>query len=194
MDPLIGAWICVAVAALPVLFGLYRIYFKQAINVAAFCAVSRKLLEAGNPARFEKILSIVEVPVGDVIRFAWRHRQPPEVPPAGGFDGYRQAERPPSYLERMGPVLRPEVERVRSQIGRAWLWMAPAFVPLPVLFVLLGRPVVAGPWIGAGILTLLALLAIPSVIGQRGQVHTALEQLVPLFERYAGSSNGAKGG
>jgi len=176
--------IVVAVAALPVLFGLFRVHMKNGINAKAFVAVASKLLEADNPDRFEKLLRAADVPLMRLLLYVWEHRWPPEAP-VGGFEGYRAVEAPATYLERLGPAIRPEVERVRSAMLRAWLWTLPAFLTLPVLFFSMGAPSASVPWIIAGVLCLMSLLSLPAMVGQRGDVHTALAQLVPYFERYA---------
>lgn len=185
MDPLLASLLAVGIAAVPVLFGLYAVHMKNGINADAFASVCIKLLDAGNPERFEKLLHAGEMPLMRLIRFVWEHRHVPEAA-APSFEGYRGVERAPSYLERLGPIIKPEVARVRAGYLKAWLWTTPAFATLPVLFVLGGSPRANAPWVIAGVMCLASLVSLITMMGQRGDVHSALAQLAPYFERYAG--------
>ena len=185
MDPHVASLLVVGVAAVPVLLGLYLVHMKNGINAKAFAAMCAKLLEADNPDRFEKLLRVNDTPLVRLVRHVWKHRRPPEAA-LGSFDGYRGAERPPTYLERLGPVIKPEVDRVRTTYLVALLWTLPAFATLPALFFLIGAPRASAPWIIAAVMCLLSLVSLTTIAGQRGDVHTALDRIVPLFEGYAG--------
>lgn len=184
MDPQVASLLVVGVAALPVLIGLYLVHMKNGINAKAFAAVCTKMLQAGNPDRLEKLLRVNDTPLIRLFWHVWTNRRPPEAP-LGSFDGYRGAERPPTYLERLGPVIKPEVDRVRARYLAAWVWTVPAYATLPLLFFLIGAPRASAPWIIAGVMCLLSLASLVTMVGQRGDVHTTLDQLVPQFERYA---------
>lgn len=184
VNPQVVSLLVVGVASLPVLIGLYLVHMRNGINAKVFVAVCVKLLEQGNSERFHKLLRANDAPLIRLVRHIWQHRWAPEAAP-GSFDGYRAAARPPTYLERLGPTIKPEVERVRRELLTAWLWTLPAFVTLPVLFLSIGAPRARPAWIIAGVMCLASLVSLTVMVGQRGDVHTTLDQLVPLFERYA---------
>jgi hypothetical protein len=191
-DPMVTAWLVIAASALPLLAGLHRIYMRNGINARAFSAQCAKLLTAGNPDRFEKLLTAAgDPPIVQLVSSAWRERAAANEPEAS-FGGYRQTERGGGYAERLGPTLQPHVAKVRRTLGTPiWLTL-PGLLPLPLLALVLQRVSLDGPWVVAAIMALLTALAFNTVSKQKNQIEPTLAKLVPLFEPYAQQPAGSQ--
>lgn len=165
--------------------GLFVIAFLYEINAELYIGACRKLLLAGQAARFEKLQAVLppRVPLGRLVSAAWHKRDAPAPIAMAAFAGYREAQHVPSYTARMKEALAPELADAHRRIRRA-LVLASAGLPAPVVAaVLVGpAPLPSAPW-------LLALGAVALWAGAwvrarklRRDLEPALDALLPLID------------
>jgi hypothetical protein len=185
MDPMLAAWIADSLIAGLVLGGAVRLVLRLDINARLFGDACRRLLEAENYDRFEKLLAANRQwpPLMEIVAAAWQKRGAPAPVEPSAFGGYREAEAPPSYAERMKRTLAPDLAAARRKVRGAFLLtLAAPLAPLLTLGLIGPPPPLSGPWIVTLVAVFLAALSWRVAAKILRSFEPILDALLPLME------------